>query len=381
MGALVSPHWEAVLPQTRDVLAVLGQLAVLRPFYLAHVNPMVNSQKVLPSRNTPSGKNLVHWITPQDSEEARMSRIVFMGTPEFAVPVLDALTHTTHKIAGVYTRPDKPAGRGNKLHPSPVKQLAESHGLPIFQPTTLRKPDIVAQLRDLAPDVIIVAAYGLILPSDVLAIPPRGCINTHASLLPRHRGAAPIPAAILAGDNETGVTLMQMDTGLDTGPLLVQRAIPIADDDTTGTLTEKLAGIAAALLIETLPRILSGEIVPQPQDDSRATIVKTIRKEEGLIDWTRPAVDIARRVRAFNPWPSAFTFWNGQPIKILQAEASNAKVNGEPGRVLKLQNEIAIATGDGTLILHEVQLAGKRAMKIEEFVRGQRRFVGSRVVS
>jgi methionyl-tRNA formyltransferase len=249
--------------------------------------------------------------------------------------------------------------------------------LPISQPPTLRQPDYIAQLRDLAPDVIIVAAYGLLLPRDVLTIPPRGCINTHASLLPRHRGAAPIIAAILAGDAETGITLMQMDEGLDTGPILAQRAIPIDDDDTTGTLTPKLANLATELLSETLPRILAGEIVPQPQDHARATMFKQIKKEEGLIDWTRPATEIARRVRAFNPWPSAFTFWNGVQLKILCAGAADAKSNLEMGRVVPLGKEIAVTSANGVLILREVQLAGKRAMKIEEFLRGQREFVGS----
>ncbi len=306
-----------------------------------------------------------------------MSRIVFMGTPEFAVPVLDALTRTPHEIVGVFTRQDKPAGRGGKLQASPVKQLAQTRNLPIHQSKTLRNAEALALLRDLAPDVIIVAAYGLILPPNVLAIPPHGCINTHASLLPRHRGAAPIPAAILAGDSETGITLMQMDEGIDTGPILAQRAIPIADDDTTGTLTAKLARLAADLLIEQLPRILAGEIVPQPQNESRATLTKTIRKEDGLIAWTQPAMEIARRARAFNPWPSAFTFWNGAQLKILRVDPSAGKIDAEPGRVMKVQDKIAVATGDGALILREVQLAGKRAMTIEEFVRGQKNFVGA----
>jgi methionyl-tRNA formyltransferase len=306
-----------------------------------------------------------------------MSRIVFMGTPEFAVTILDALTRTTHNIVGVYTRADQPAGRGKQLQPSPIKQLAAARGLPIFQPPTLRQPDYIAQLRDLTPDVIIVAAYGLILPRDVLMFPPHGCVNTHASLLPRHRGAAPIVAALLAGDAETGITLMRIDEGLDTGPILAQHAIPIDDDDTTGTLTPKLANLAAELFSETLPRILAGEIVPQPQDHARATMFKQIKKEEGLIDWTRPATEMARRVRAFNPWPSAFTFWNGVPMKIVRAEASSGKTDAEPGHVTQIGKEIAVTTGDGALILREVQLAGKRVMKIEEFVRGQREFVGS----
>jgi methionyl-tRNA formyltransferase len=306
-----------------------------------------------------------------------MARIVFMGTPDFAVPVLDALTRTEHSIVGVYTRPDQPAGRGKELRASPIKQLALERGLEIFQPATLRKPENVAPLRALAPDAIIVAAYGLILPADVLAIPARGCINTHASLLPRHRGAAPIPAAILAGDRETGITLMQMDAGLDTGPMLATRAIAIDDADTTGTLTPKLARVAAELLIETLPQILAGTIASRAQDASRATMFKTIKKEQGQIDWTRPAIEIARRVRAFNPWPSTFTFWNGAQIKILRAQSAESKTNFEPGRVIEIGKEIGVATGDGVLILREVQLAGKRAMTIEEFVRGQRAFVSA----
>lgn len=305
-----------------------------------------------------------------------MSRLVFMGTPEFAVPILDALTRTEHPIVSVFTRPDQPAGRGKQLQPSPIKQLALARGLPIFQPSTLRAPDVIAQLRALSPDLIIVAAYGLILPGEVLTIPRRGCVNTHASLLPRHRGAAPIAAAILADDTETGITLMQMDEGLDTGPTLAQRAIPITADDTTGTLTTKLAHLAADLLIETLPRILAGQITPQPQDHTRATLCKPIKKEEGRIDWTRPADEIARRVRAFNPWPSAFTFWNGTMLKILRAHASLQQIQAEVGRVVQIGKEIGVVCGRGVLILREVQLAGKRAMTIEEFVRGQRVFVG-----
>jgi methionyl-tRNA formyltransferase len=306
-----------------------------------------------------------------------MARIVFMGTPAFAVPILDALTHTAHPIVGVFTRPDKPAGRGNVLQESPIKQLALKHGLPVFQPTSLRTPDVIAQLRELAPDLSIVAAYGLISPPEVLAIPRRGCVNTHASLLPRYRGPAPISAAILAGDATTGITLMQMDAGIDTGPILVQRAIPISDDDTTGTLSNKLASLAADLLIENLPHLLAGNITPQPQDAARATTVKMLRKEEGLIDWTQPAVEIARQVRAFNPWPSAFTFWNGVQLKILLAQGVDSKANPEPGRVSKFLSGIGVATGDGVLFLRQLQLAGKRAMPAEDFARGQKDFIGA----
>ncbi len=307
------------------------------------------------------------------------ARLVFMGTPEFAVPVLDALIQTPNHIVGVYTRQDQPAGRGQRLQASPVKQLADSHGLPVFQPKTLRKPEAAAQLRELAPDLVIVAAYGLILPPDVLAVPVLGSVNTHASLLPRHRGAAPMMAAILAGDQETGITLMQMDAGLDTGPILAQRAIPIAQDDTTGTLTPKLARVAAELVLEKLPLILAGEIEPQLQDESRATLFRTIQKEEGRVDWSRPADEIERRVRAFNPWPSAYTFWNGTQLKILRAQTSSKNVNAEPGRVVQTSEGVAVASGAGTLILKEIQLAGKRAMSAEEFVRGQRGLIGAKL--
>ncbi len=306
-----------------------------------------------------------------------MARIVFMGTPEFAVPVLDALTQTPNRIVGVFTRPDQRAGRGRQLQASPVKQRADSRGLPVFQPRTFRQPEPAQQLRQLAPDIVIVAAYGLILPPAVLAVPVRGCVNTHASLLPRHRGAAPIMAALLEGDAETGITLMQMDAGLDTGPILAQRAIPIAPDDTAGTLTVKLARLASELMLEKLPLILEGKIEPQLQDESRATLFKTVKKEEGRIDWSRPAVEIERRVRAFNPWPSAYTFWDGTPLKILRAQAASRSVNGEPGRVVQMKEGPAVATGAGALVLKEVQLAGKRAVSAEDFVRGQREFAGS----
>ncbi|MCL5951323.1 MAG: methionyl-tRNA formyltransferase [Chloroflexi bacterium] len=315
-----------------------------------------------------------------------MSRIVFMGTPEFAVPVLEALTRTPHDIVGVFTQPDRPAGRGMRLQASPVKEFAEAHGFAVFQPMTLRKSAAAAPLesagsgtplRDLSPDLAIVAAYGLILPADILAIPRLGCVNTHASLLPRHRGAAPIMAAILMGDSETGVTLMQMQAGLDTGPILAQKAIPISPDDTTGTLTTKLSHLAADLVIETLPRILSGSIVPRPQEQAQATLFKTIGKEEGLIDWTRTAVEIERRVRAFNPWPSAFTFWQNRQLKILRAQALAGRQSTAPGQVVQTPEGVAVGTGEGVLLLKEVQLAGKNAMKSEDFVRGQKSFVGA----
>lgn len=309
-----------------------------------------------------------------------MARIVFMGTPAFAVPLLAALTHTPHPLVGVYTRADKPAGRGKQSQASPVKQFAEENGLAIFQPPTLRQPEFVAPLRDLAPDLIVVAAYGLILPPTALAIPGCGCVNAHASLLPRHRGASPVAAAILAGDAATGITLMQMDAGVDTGAILAQRAIPIPEDDTTGSLTTQLAELAATVLLENLEPILAGTLAPRAQDHSRATFAPLLAKAEGRIDWTRPANEIARRVRAFQPWPSAFTTWNGTPLKILRARATHASADAEPGRIVQNGSAIGVTTGAGILALEEIQLAGKRAMRAEEFARGQRGFVGSWMV-
>lgn len=307
-----------------------------------------------------------------------MARIVFMGTPDFAVPSLEALANTEHEIIGVFTRPDQPAGRGKRLMSSPTKQFAESRNLRIYQPLSFRKPESVALFRELAPDLAIVSAYGLILPPAVIAVPHRGIVNTHGSLLPRHRGAAPIAAAILAGDSETGVTLMQMEAGLDSGPILAQRAIPIGPNDTAGTLSEKLSRLAAQLLSENLAPILAGEILPQPQDESRATVFRTIKKEQGLIDWSQSVEQIERQVRAYNPWPSAYSFWKGIQLRILRAHPLSVE-RQEPGRVIRTKEGIGVGTGDGLLLLDEVQLAGKRPLPAEEFVRGQREFVGRKV--
>jgi methionyl-tRNA formyltransferase len=309
-----------------------------------------------------------------------MPRLVFMGTPEFAVPVLSALADN-YQVVAVYTRADKPAGRGKRTEESPVKQLARERGLTIEQPRTLRDAEAQARLRGYQPDVIVVAAYGLILPPAVLEIPARGCINVHASLLPRWRGASPIPFVILASDAETGVTLMKMDAGLDTGPIIAWQAIPISPDDTTGTLTAKLSHVGAEILIKTLPAWLNGSISPVPQDDAHATVTRLVKKEDGLIDWSKSALEIARAVRAYNPWPSAYTFWRGVTLKVLKAESrgEQKEFNELAGTVSRLNGDVGVTTGDGVLILREVQLAGKRAMTIEEFVRGQREFVGARL--
>ena len=302
-----------------------------------------------------------------------------MGTPEFAVPVLEALANT-HQVVGVVTQPDRPAGRGRRLAPSPVKQVALEHGLMLSQPHSLRTPEAVAQLSAWRPEVIVVAAFGQILPQDVLDIPPHGCLNVHGSLLPRWRGAAPVTAAILAGDEVTGVTIMQMDAGLDTGPVLAQREEPIAPDDTQATLEERLARMGAELLVETLVAYLAGSLLPRSQPDEGATYAGQLRKEDGRLDWSCPAVELDRRVRAFSPWPGAFTMWRGRRLKVLRAVPLPAWRGGvSPGTVVALAGGVVVATGEGALRLEEVQLAGKRPMDIGAFLRGQRDFVGSRL--
>lgn len=334
-----------------------------------------------------------------------MTRVVFMGTPEFATPILQSLAES-YEVVAVYTRPDKPAGRGQSLVESPVKQLARKLGLAIEQPRTLRHSAEQERLREYRPDLIVVAAYGLILPPPVLSIPPHGCLNIHASLLPRWRGAAPIPYAILAGDTETGVTLMQMDEGLDTGPILAQRAIPLTPDETTGRLTLKLAHLGADLLRDVLPLYLAGKLTATPQDHSKATMTRLVIKEDGRIDWHKRAVEIERMVRAYHPWPSAFTFYAGALLKILGAAVAptthprevgadrqsvstmdHMRVDASaeapraapisPGTVIPLGKEIGVMTGEGILLLRQVQLAGKRAMSANEFARGQRGFIGA----
>jgi methionyl-tRNA formyltransferase len=300
-----------------------------------------------------------------------------MGTPDFAVPVLKALIGQ-YEVVGVVTQPDRRVGRGRKVEASPVKVVALAHNLPVLQPPRLRQPDVVAELETLAPEVIVVAAYGQILPPAVLAIPPKGCLNVHASLLPRYRGAAPVAAAILAGEEETGVTIMLMDEGMDTGPILSQATCPISPQDTRESLSAKLARLGADLLMDTLPRWLAGEIEPRPQDHSQATYSRIIAKEDGLIDWSQSAVEIWRRCRAYYPWPSTYTYWRSKLLKVLSAEAlPHWSGEEEPGQVMALDEGLAVATSEGALLLKEVQLAGRRALNAEDFARGQRDFVGS----
>jgi methionyl-tRNA formyltransferase len=308
-------------------------------------------------------------------------RIVFMGTPEFSVPPLEYLIKSDCQVVGVYTQPDRPTGRGRTLEQSPVKRVALQHGLEVFQPIKLRNPDEVARLADLKPDLILVAAFGQILPRSVLDIPPFGCLNIHPSLLPKYRGATPIPAAIIGGDKETGVTIMLMDAGMDTGPIITQIIVGIEPDDTTESLTAKLAQAGVRLLGEALPLWFERSLKSQPQDESKATYTTPINKDDGLVNWQMAAEEISRRVRAFYPWPGCYTWWQGKLLKILEAVPLHKGKGLSPGRVIAFTSGqsavVGVETGDGVLGLLRVQLEGKRALTSAEFLQGQRTFVGS----
>jgi methionyl-tRNA formyltransferase len=299
-----------------------------------------------------------------------MTKILFMGTPQFAVPSLAKLMEH-YEVVAVVTQPDAPAGRGKHLTQSPVKQLAQSAGLPVLQPESLKPPDVVEQLRSYAPDCIVVAAFGQILRKPVLEMPKFGCINVHGSLLPRWRGASPVSAAIAAGDAVTGITIMQMDVGLDNGPMLSKREEAIRPDDTTGSLMERLSHMGAELLIETLPKYLAGEIAPQPQDESLVTHCRQIRKEEGAIDWGKSAIELERHVRAMQPWPGAFTTLNGKRLKILSTLRSVHSTQNVPGTIAIQKNGVFVQCGNGGLELVEVQPEGRKAMPAADFARGQ----------
>jgi len=300
-----------------------------------------------------------------------------MGTPEFAVLPLRHLVLNQYQVVAVYTQPDKAAGRGRVLSFSPLKQAALELKLPLMQPASLKGDEVITKLANSNPDVIVVAALGQILPRKVLDIPKYGCLNLHPSLLPRFRGASPVTAAILAGDDFSGVSIMLMDEGLDTGPVLARAAVPISAKDSTGSLSAKLSLLAALLLQEVLPRWVRGELTSQVQDEKKATYSELIRKEQGEIDWHLPAVDIWRRLRAFQPWPGCYTRWGGRQLKFIEAEALPAQEKLKVGQVKALPDGVfGISTGDGVLKVLTVQLEGKRALPADEFLRGQRQFVG-----
>jgi len=303
-----------------------------------------------------------------------------MGSPRFAIPSLECLVREGYEVAAVYTQPDRPAGRGQAPVAPPVKEAARRWGIPVFQPENLRSPEAVARLAELRAEIIVICAYGQILPGHVLDMPPYRCVNVHFSLLPRHRGAAPVAAAILAGDEFTGVSIMLVEQRLDSGPLLAAAAVPVQVWDNTGSLMEKLSLVGAGLLLEALSGWKRGEIVPLSQDEAAATYFPEVKKDAGKIDWHRPAVEIWRLVRAFNPWPGGYTTWRGRQLKILEAAVLPGAVGTGEGRVVDLAGPGAafgIGTGEGILGVRRVQLEGKRAMSAEEFLRGQRDFVGT----
>jgi len=299
------------------------------------------------------------------------ARIVFAGTPEFAVPSLERVLMDGYSIVAVFTQPDRPAGRGRSMHASPVKQLASSHGLPIYQPVSLKDPATQASMAALSPTLMIVVAYGLILPRAVLDIPAYGCINVHASLLPRWRGAAPIARAIEAGDSETGITLMQMNEGLDTGPMLAQSRVPILDSDTAATLHDRMAVAGAALLGSQLPAFLAGELRPVPQNDTGATYAPKLARESAPVDWRQPANVIANHIRAFNPWPVAESRYGGQRVRLWMGRVASTAAAAVPGTVLSVDpGGIRVAAGDGAVCLTRLQRDGGRPLPAADFVNG-----------
>jgi methionyl-tRNA formyltransferase len=299
-------------------------------------------------------------------------RVAFMGSPDFALPSLSALAKA-YDVVGVITQPDRASGRGRELKAPPVKTLALELNIPVMQPEKLRAPEAMNQLREWNPDLIVVAAFGQILKRDVLDLPHYGCINVHASLLPRWRGAAPINAAILAGDERIGVTIMKMDEGLDTGPTLAQRSLRVElGIDTAADYLEVLSYAGADLLMETLPNWIAGNIPPQPQDNKLATYAPMLKKEDGLLDFSHPAVELERRVRAMKPWPGAWLDWNGNPLKVLRASTVSVDKALASGVRFTVEGKPAIQSTDGALVLEEVQPAGRKSMPGKSFLAGAR---------
>jgi len=306
-------------------------------------------------------------------------RTVFMGTPQFAATILESVLRSPCQVVAVYTQADKPAGRGHRVAVSPVKKLALARKIPVVQPKTLRSRDALEKLASFQPELIIVAAFAFILPPEVLSLPRFGCLNIHPSLLPRHRGASPVANTILWGDEVTAVTIMLMDAGLDTGPILTQEEVAVDSADTTDSLTSKLADVGARLLVNTLPGWLAGELKPQVQNESQATYSRPITSEDAEIDWHLSAVELWRRVRAYNPWPGSYTWWQGKRLKVHEAVPFEGRASGTLGEVVVLKEApgVGVVTGRGVLGLVEVQLEGKQRMSIDSFVRGKRDFVGS----
>ncbi|TES84781.1 MAG: methionyl-tRNA formyltransferase [Dehalococcoidia bacterium] len=301
-----------------------------------------------------------------------------MGSPRFAVPSLEYLVSAGYEVAAVYTQPDSTGGRGRGLAASPVKEAASALGLTIVQPQSLKAPGAVEQLAGFKPDIIVVAAFGQLLPKPVLELPRLGCLNVHPSLLPRFRGASPVAAAILAGDGFSGVSIILLDEGMDSGPVLGRAQLAVADSDTTASLSAKLSLVGAGLLGEVLVGWIREELTPQPQDEAQATYCKPIAKDEGEIDWQLSAIEIWRRVRAFYPWPGSYSRWRGKTLKVIEAAPLSPQTPAKAGEVVALDSGgFGIGSGDGTLNVLRVQLEGKQALSAAEFLRGQRDFIGA----
>ena len=298
-------------------------------------------------------------------------RIVFMGTPDFAVGALEALVEAGHEVVAVVTQPDKPKGRGKEMQFTPVKICALKHNIEVFQPIKIKTPEAVRVLREYKADLFVVAAFGQILSKEILDMPKYGCVNIHASLLPKYRGAAPIQWAILDGEKETGVTIMQMNEGLDTGDMLTKVIVPIEDTDTGESLFDKLAEAGAKLLVETIPQIEAGSLKGEPQDDSLSSYAKMIKKEMGHIDWSKEAVVLERLVRGMNSWPSAYTHYNGKTLKVWEAVVETGEAKAEPGTVVEVTKDcIKVQTGQNLLVLKQIQLEGKKRMDVAAFLLG-----------
>jgi methionyl-tRNA formyltransferase len=305
-------------------------------------------------------------------------RTVFMGTPQFAGTILESLLQSSYKVLAVYTQPDKPAGRGHRVVFPTVKKLALERQIPVIQPETFKSSEVVEKLASFQTEFIIVTAFGSILPPEVLSLPKFACLNVHPSLLPRHRGPSPVANTILCGDELTGITIMLMDAGIDTGPILAQEKVGISFMDTAGSLSSKLANVGAKLLLETLPKWLGDELRPQAQDESQATYSKVITSKDAEIDWHLSSVELWRRVRAYNPWPSCYTWCQGKRLKIHKTIPLDDVRDGEVGGVIALAEPpgVGVVTGQGILGICQVQLEGKREMSVNDFVRGKRDFIG-----
>ena len=297
-------------------------------------------------------------------------RTVFMGTPDFALQTLQGLIDAGCNMVGVYTQPDRPKGRGKQMAPPPVKELARQHGIPVYQPQKLRQPEVVAELEALAPDLIVVVAYGQILPKSVLDIPAHGCINVHASLLPKYRGAAPINKAIIDGETETGITTMYMDVGLDTGDMLVKKTLTIGAEETAGELHDRLAVLGREAMEETLRQLCAGTLQREVQDDAQSSYAPMMKKEDGRIDWSRSALEVHNQVRGLDPWPGAYTSLDGELLKLARTTPQNS-ADAPPGSVVAAdQDGVRIACGSGSLLVRELQLAGRKRLGAADFLRG-----------